>query len=627
MRSLGISLRPDGFSFAICDGSLKKYSVAASGSGYLPDDCKDRAKELGKALAAGLKSGGASKYDRVVIAAPGLTTPLRELSLPFSDREKIMQVLKFEVESELYHIDIEDVVCDFVELQDDRATTTLLVASQPKEDIQTTLDVLSAASIDAPLLDLDFSALASFTPSVPSVALAEVGEDGESVSLAERVDLLHGLLHIGPYSSVLIVYSERGVRAVRELHVGYRELARDIGLQTVPEVEAEPVFEGRDAEAIAAAESAEAAALEAIDELTGETHDEADEEELAGDGASLWGVDSSLSTQVEPAVLLDQADAAMVAELRKRIVAEVRRGLLASSLNLESVTVTGSVLPGLEEALQQRLGMPVRTLESEDDACPIAVGAALRGLGEKTSAMNFRQEEFRFTKGLERIEGPLTFAMVSLIAYFVLAGVVDFKVGNSKMKAAAGLDGSPSLLSLTAAEVDQLLNENMPENAPKEWRVATNFEGRDIPRQFHIRRLRDGVDNASDQLDEMLGTSGTLELPQSCLNAWRLVSDVLERELGREGGPRWMLEDLQLTSFDEKSRLAAHVEVKITLTIFGPSATAIGEGLQNALGGKEWTLGAPESGGWEPLSEAEGRFATMTVRVNTAAARDNSEDA
>ena len=155
MRSLGISLRPDGFTFAICDGSLKKYSVAASGSGLLPSDHRGRAKELGKALALALKSEGAAKYDRVSIAAPGLSSPLRELSLPFSDREKIMQVLKFEVESELYHLDIEDVVCDYIELQDERATTTLLVASQPKNDIQVTLDVLDLAGVDAPLLDLD----------------------------------------------------------------------------------------------------------------------------------------------------------------------------------------------------------------------------------------------------------------------------------------------------------------------------------------------------------------------------------------------------------------------------------------------------------------------------------------
>ena len=624
MRSLGISLRPDGFTFAICDGSLKKYSVAASGSGLLPSDSRDRAKELGKALASALKSEGASKYDRVSIAAPGLTSPLRELSLPFSDREKIMQVLKFEVESELYHLDIEDVVCDYLELQDERATTTLLVASQPKADIQTTLDVLAAAGVDAPQLDLDFGALASYVPCIPTVGTID-GEESDDLSLAERADLLHGLLHIGPYSSVLVVFSERGVRAVRELHVGYRELGRDLGPEGPPEVHAEPVVDGRDENDLHAAESAEAAAQEAIDEMMEEdaAAGEEDAEEPVDEGA-LWGVDAALPTGHSFDELLAQASPEAIADLRKRIIAEVRRGLIASSLKLESITLSGAVLPGLDEPMQLRLGFPVRVHESDEGACPIAMGAALRGLGDKGSPMNFRQEEFRFTKGLERVEGPLTFALVSLIAYFVLAGVVDYKVGSAKMQAAAGLGDRNSLLTLTAYEVDQLLNENIPEGAPDEWRVRTNFEGVDIPRDQHIERLRIGVNKAADQLDEMLGTDTDVSLPQSCLEAWRLVSDVLARELDGRGS-RWMLEDLTLTSFDKKARMDAHVEVKMTLTFFGETATATGEGLAQQLRNKPWVMGLPENNGWEPIKEGVGRFSTITLRVDTTKAEEPIE--
>lgn len=609
MRSLGISLRPDGFSFAVCDGSLKKYTVAASGSGLLPSDCSDPTKELGKALAAALKSGGGSKYDKVTIAAPGITSPLRELSLPFSDRDKIMQVLKFEVESELYHLDIEDVVCDYIELQDERATTTLLVASQPKTDIQATLDVVAAAGIDAPVLDVDLGALASYLPSVPTVGLAEEGESDE-LSLAERADLLHGLMHIGPYSSVLIVFSSRGPRAMRSLHVGYRELGRELGLEGPPEVHAEPVVEGRDENDLHAAESAEAAAHEAIDELM----EEEGEMEIEDIADVLWGVDPALPTGYTFEELIEKASPEALAELRKRVVAEVRRGLLASSLKLESLTISGGRLPGLDEQMQQRLGVPVRMHEAESDACPIAVGAGLRGLGDKASPMNFRQEEFRFTKGLERIEGPLTFALVSLIAYFVLAGVVDYKVGSAKMSAAAGLGDRNSLLTLTAHEVDQLLNENMPEGAPDDWRIRTNFEGVDIPREQHIIRLRNGVNNAATDLDEMLGTSEAIELPKSCLDAWRLVSDVLDRQLDER--ERWMLEDLTMNYVKKTTRVDAHVEVKIQLTIFGENATAIGEGLQTELKNMDWRVGQVENNGWEPIKDGVGRFSTITIRVD-----------
>lgn len=608
MRSLGISLRPDGYSFAVCDGSLKKYTVAASGSGLLPSDSSDPVRELGKALAAALKSGGASKYDKVTIAAPGITSPLRELSLPFSDREKIMQVLKFEVESELYHLDIDEVVCDYIELHDERATTTLLVASQPKADIQATLDILSSAGIDADLLDVDFGALAAYLPSIPTVGLAEE-EGGEALSLAERADQLHGLLHVGPYSSVLMVFSARGPRAVRLLHVGYRELGRGLVDEGPPEVHAEPVVEGRDENDLHAAESAEAAANEAIEELM-----EGNELEDVAEAETLWGVDRALPTGYEFEALLAEANPEAVAELRKRLVAEVRRGLLASSLKLESVTIAGALLPGIDEQMQQRLAIPVRMHEAEANACPIAIGAGLRGLGDKTSPMNFRQEEFRFTKGLERIEGPLTFALVSLIAYFVLAGVVDYKVGSAKLTSAAGMGDRNSLLTLTAHEVDQLLNENMPEGAPDKWRIRTNFEGVDIPRDQHIERLRIGVSNAAKDLDEMLGTSEAIELPKSCLDAFRLVSDVLDRELDER--VRWMLEDLTMNYVKKSSRVEAHVEVKIQLTIFGEGATAAGEGLQTKLRNAEWSVGQVENNGWEPIEEGVGRFSMITLRVD-----------
>ena len=81
-----------------------------------------------------------------------------------------------------------------------------------------------------------------------------------------------------------------------------------------------------------------------------------------------------------------------------------------------------------------------------------------------------------------------------------------------------------------------------------------------------------------------------------------------------------MLEDLTLTSFDKKARMEAHVEVKMTISIFGDNATALGEGLQSALRNKDWTMGQVEGSGWEPFKEGVGRFATLTVRVDTTQA-------
>jgi len=628
MRSLGISIRPDGFDFAICDGTLKKYSVAAAGSGLIPTDSTDPARDLGKALAAALKSSGATKYDRLTVAAPSLDSPLRELSLPFSDRDKIMQVLKFEVESEIYHFEIDELVSDYVELHDDRATTTLLVASEPKTSVQTTLDALAAAGLDASVLDLDYGSLCAMVSRLPQAE--EQDPELAELSVAEQADVLHGMLHVGPYASILMAYSARGVRAVRVLHVGYRELGKDLSDEQAqggpPEIEAEVVESDQGAPQDSGEGELAASETEAGETPDGDADGEAAEDEDLDLRDSLYGVDGALPTGLTVEQMLERASAEAVATFRKRLVTEVRRGLLASSLNLRGLAVVGAQVPGLDEQLQQRIGVATRVVELESNACPIAVGAALRGLGEKASVMNFRQEEFRFTKGLERIEGPLTFALVCLVAYFVLAGVVDFKVATSKKTAAASLDPERgSLLQITAKKVDELLNQDLQEDAPDDWRVTTNYEGRGLPLQNHIVSINNGVKRASDSLDELLGT-GTLEMPQSCLDAWRLVSDVLKRELDGDGRPRWMLEELSLQSIKPRQRTAAHVEVKFRISILGTGTEPIrvGDNLVSEFKNQAWNLNNPILAGWEPVEVGEGRSQMITLSVSTQPLEEQS---
>jgi Tfp pilus assembly PilM family ATPase len=616
MRSLGISIQPDGFSFALCDGSLKKHTLAAAGSGRLDGGSGDPRKELGRKLSAALKEAKASKFDRVTVSLPSIDVALRELSLPFSERDKVMQVLKFELESDLFHIDIDEVVCDFIELQDDRATSTLLVAAQPKESIQTGLDILEAGGLDSALFDLDYAALASIAAVIPAVetGAADQPDDEESSNRAiAEADALYALLWVGPYCSVVLIHNQRGVRHVRTLHVGYRELGRGLD-SSVPEVHAEPVPEGADETDLHAAESAEAVANEALEELAENEGDSDPEIE----SESLFGVDGQLPTHQNLTELLRLANPADVEDFRARLVAELRRGLIASSLQLSSLTVVGGQIPELDQLLGQRLGIPIGAFSFDRAADPVAIGAALRGLGDKSSSMNMRQEEYRYTRGLERIEGPLTFALVGLIAFFVLTGVVDFKRGSAMMNAAAGLDPERgSLLLNTAKRVEEILNDKLPENAPNSWRVQTSFEGQDIPLETHITKLYFGVEEANEQLDELFGT-GTLEMPQSCLEAWRLISDVLKRELdGRK--QRWMLESLAFTSVDSKGKTEAHVKCDMVITILDDQAslaTKTGESLQRAFQAKDWILEPPVNNGWGPPEEGAGSSSTITLLIS-----------
>jgi Tfp pilus assembly PilM family ATPase len=612
MRSLGISIQPDGFTFALCDGSLKKYSVAASGGENLTSISDDPVRDLGRSLGAALKSAGALKFDRLIVSAPSVDTALREHSMPFIDREKVMQVLKFEIESELYHIDIDEVVCDYIELHDDRATSTLMVGAMPKPSIQTCLDVLTDAGIDTSTMDVDYGGLAAATQLLPKL------------SADEELDGYQALLWIGPFTSILMVHGSRGVRSTRTLHIGYRDLARELALETSGELvkHDEHATDAADEAERHAADSAEAVAQEALDEL-------ADQEEEAEDVLPElpFGVGEAPANNLPLAQLLEAAGPEQLAAFRARLAAEIRRGLLASSLQPVGMHMIGAAIPGLDEQLQQRLDFPVERFEFENGAGGIALGNAYRGLGDKSSPMNFRQEEFRFTKGLERVQGPVTFALTCLLFYFVLNGVVNFKRGHALMSASASLEENrSSLLKIVSSDVDRVLNDNMHEFAPDDWRVRTNFEGLGLDREFHINSLHSKVKAQSVKLDEMFGT-GTTEMPQSCLNAWNLLFEALHKELDDKGF-RWMVESLSLESMDKKSKSEAHVECKLGITILDDqvsSATRIGELLEAALRDKEWVIGVPSNAGWGPPDEGVGSTTILTLQIDTKKARELEE--
>lgn len=609
MRSLGISIQPDGFTFALCDGSLKKFSVAACGGESLTNIGDDPVRDLGKSLAAALKSAGATKFDRMIVSGPSVDTALREHSMPFIERDKVMQVLKFEIESELYHIDIDEVVCDYIELHDERATSTLMVGAMPKASIQSCLDVLAEGGLDTSTLDVDYGGLAAAASLLPKMAAEE------------DLDAYQALLWIGPFSSILMVHGNRGLRTTRTLHIGYRDLAREIALENSGELvkHDEHATDAAEEADRHAADSAEAVAQEALDELANQ---EAEEDDFMPE--LPFGVGAAPEQNMPVEALMETATPEQLAAFRARITSEIRRGLLASSLQPVGMHIIGAQVPGLDEQLQQRLGCPVERYEFENGASGISIGNALRGLGDKTSPMNFRQEEFRFTKGLERVQGPVTFALTCLLFYFVLNGVVNFKRGHALMTASASLDDNrSSLLKIVSADVDRILNENLHEAAPADWRVRTKFEGRGIDLQYHINSLHSQVKQESQKLDDLFGT-GTLEMPQSCLNAWNLVFGVLHQELDDKGF-RWMVESLSLESMDKKSKSEAHVECKIGITILDDeisNATRRGERLEGAFRNQEWIIGSPTNVGWGPPDEGVGRTTILTLQIDTKKARE-----
>ncbi len=590
-RSLGIHIQPNGWSFVLLDGNSRKWSVRAHDKGTAEPGDRPR-RNLGAALAKGLKRSG-GKVDQVILTLPSSGSVLRELSLPFSDREKIEQVLKFEVESDLYHLSIDEVVCDFVELADERATSTLLVAATPKEYIQDSLDILSRAGMDPQTVELDLGALCT------AIGTYEMSEE----------DGAQAFLHVGGHTTLLLVAGADGVRFVRSLPFGWQGLVQGESVDVVDvESEEESVEEESDSDS--------------LDE---------DGEDGEDGGRKLFGAKPDIRAHsFEEAV--ESADAGTYEAFISRLVGSVRRGLSAASIKPSAVHLLGDELPLLCEKLTGRLGvsssslalgLPAESQKDEDATVvspdPVSLGAALRGLGHGGSEMNFRQEEFRFARGMERIAGALTLMLVGLIAWLLVDSVILYRKTQS-------LQQRTDDIYERAALFVEKLNDDLSEEAPDAWRIRTRFS-EDFSPLNRMPNLRNRLMAAKRDLDEMVGEAG-IELPQSCLNAWNLLFGVMERELEERFNGRWMLEGLEFLSIDKKTKSPAHVLATVTVTIFSDGQDTDlhrFEALSGALQAQPWCIGTVETpGGFKATKDNEPgtRTGVIKVKINTTGARE-----
>lgn len=590
--SLGIHLQSHGFDYVLLDGSAKRYSVKKSGSAvFRPEDLQS-SKKLGKLINDTVKGG---KVDQVVVTLPASGVVMRELSLPFSDREKVMQVLKFEIESELYHLSFEDVVADFIELSDGRATPTLLVSVLEKERISSALGTMSGADWDPPVVTLSHGSLYTALQALPREASAE----------AE----LETYLEIGSESSLLLVLNADGsLRATRALPMGWRELTRGLN---IGEAEAETVPELPEASAEEDEDASEETALANTENREADSDKEyaEDEENLA------LGGDASLPFGIGFDAALELASPTQIQEFLARLASEVRRGLIAMGSSAGSIYLLGADIPGLEQHLEARLGRDVAPLSlgmdgadgNEPDA--VALGAAMRGIGVDTAAMNFRQEEFRYARGLERVEGPLTLALVGLIVFFAFDMAINFKITQQIQKDA-------NAIYTKANERVERLNTRVrdDEEYPDEWIIKNNFAGTEIDDAQRINLLASRVNAAKGQLDALMGESD-LEMPHSSLEAWRLLMNFLEEEMSDYDG-KWMIERFEFTSMNASARQEAHVKAQFGITLFPDgSGGFIGrfDRLVAELAKEDWVLGTPDLPSTENAETGGAKTGTLTV--------------
>ena len=324
---------------------------------------------------------------RIVAALDSGDAILREVSLPFKGDDQIRKTVRFEMESLIHNYTIEQLVVASYKTGETDKGSLLLAAAVPKVVVDKRLKLFQSAGVDPVSLDLDVAAVFN--------AMLHAG----AIATDEPLLLVHGT----PKFTKLVFIEQRKPRSIRTIR---------FSLGAAPQ----PVA--------AVSGEASAAALPPAPET---------------------GLD-----EVIPIVMLSETDTvgtnfgelsrehqtALIGILSK----EISRFLLAnaSSASPAHILLSGDFeADGAATMLESATRIPVKTFDLVQAVDPSAkdvgssaqiavpLGLALKGVGIDTMGMDFRQDEFQYTKRFEALKTTLL-VTVELVIVFLAAIALHF---------------------------------------------------------------------------------------------------------------------------------------------------------------------------------------------------------
>jgi len=476
-QTIGIHLGERSFHLVALDGGLKKHKLVCAEAGEIPTG-EGAAQLLTERLREIVKDNKLSA-DSVYLAIDSGAAAFRNLTLPFDDRDKIEEVLKFEIEGNLPQYDIDQVVIDFLVLATKPGVEShLLVTAVPKDRLRAALAICERAGLEALEAELEGTALfdAAFETGILS-------EDTGTV-----------LIHVGDTSTTVAVADGRRLASLRAIRAG---------AYVAPGPEA--------AEAV---------------------EDPAKEGPMAPKEAGKEVVLAPHATEKERHLASAQ-----------RIRRELLRTLSGARTTneIKRVYLCGKDLPGLEG--ETLLDVPLEEMPFQlGTAAParefvVAFGAALRGFEGGTLTPRLRREELRFTGRLERLELPLAvFSLLLFTLLFVQYIVLDKQLEwRDEGNLAKNIKGDMQIW-LEASNSRMLPDPTNPRavrlsDPPKVLAdyAALAQSGGDLERTKYeeLLKIKSTMINEIDRLSKDLGQVSEIKQPQSALAATTLVMNTI----------------------------------------------------------------------------------------------------
>ncbi len=472
---------PRRFELVVLEGNSKKHKIIAYYAGEFDPNAEDPASHAVDLLKDAAKAHRIPTDNLGLVIDSG-SSAFRQLTLPFSDRSKLEQVIKFEVEDDLPQWSIDDVVVDYHVLEGDEDASNLLVTAVPKDDLQASLKLLEKAGLEPLEAQLETSAMVNAATSA-------------SLCGPEEAQLL---VHVGDLATSVVVMDGGNIREMRVIHIG--ALTHELA-------------------------------------LVAENAAEASEEGAEGETASA----PKQTDPVEASRRVDQAIKRIRRELG-RTLSGAKTTFPIEAVHVCGIEMPGLVGEAIMDVpvyildcFDEDEGQPADGFGQ----LVAAYGAAVTQLGGGIMQPKLRREELAFSGTWERIEFPMAvaamlLAMLGAVFFMMerqkvqrLEGSIEFLV-NSNFNFLVGSKGEMSQATMVPPSKDIV-------KFAKQFRPAKG-EKRSYSRPIE-KAFSDTLSFLNKDLDKLkgeLGDTGSIKQPQSAFVASNLVLDLL-----RENSSRW----------------------------------------------------------------------------------------
>ena len=378
-RSVGVELTPAHVRVLSLEYTGKSSKILQFHETPIPGGESPWEERAGAALGDAVGASKVSK-GRIVAALDSGDAILREVSLPFKGDDQIRKTVRFEMESLIHNYTIEQLVVAHYKTGETDKGSLLLAAAVPKTVIDKRLKLYQSAGVDPVALDLDIAAVIN--------SMLHAG----AIATDEPLLLVHGT----PRFTKLVFIEGRRPRSIRTIRFSMP------GEVPVP------------AELPAQAGAPPSAPT--------------------GDTPEPIVVVSESSYEGGPSYR--QNLSALIGILSK----EISRFLLAnaSSSSPAHILLSGDFEEeGAAELLETATRIPVKTFDLVEALDPtargmgssarmaVSLGLALKGVGVDALGMDFRQDEFQYTKKFDAIKTTML-VTVELIIVFLAAIALHF---------------------------------------------------------------------------------------------------------------------------------------------------------------------------------------------------------